>query len=154
VVTVSLVRMTPERYATWRAHAIADYAAENVKAGHWAAAQALSLSEGQFSELLPNGLDTADQWLWSVVAESGDEVGILWVARRRPGHAFIFDIEMNPEQRGAGYGTAAMLALENWCRANGFASIGLHVFGHNDGAWRLYKRLGYKETSVQMEKRL
>jgi RimJ/RimL family protein N-acetyltransferase len=61
---------------------------------------------------------------------------------------------MDPAHRGAGYGTAALLALEDWCRANGFDSIGLHVFGHNEGAWRLYKRLGYTETSVQMEKRL
>jgi RimJ/RimL family protein N-acetyltransferase len=146
--------MTPERYVTWRAVAIAGYADENVRAGHWQPEQALSLSEAQFNELLTDGLDTPGQWLWSVVAESGEEVGILWVARRREGRAFIYDIEMNPAHRGAGYGTAALLALEDWCRANGFGSIGLHVFGHNEGAWRLYKRLGYIETSVQMEKQL
>ena len=146
--------MSPERYATWRAHAVADYAAENAKAGHWEPEQALAQSEAQFNELLPNGLDTDGHWLWSVVAESGDEVGMLWIARRREGHAFIFDIEMNADRRGEGFGTAAMVALEDWCGANGFGSIGLHVFGHNEGAWRLYKRLGYVETSVQMEKQL
>lgn len=152
--TVSLVPMSPERYSTWRTYAVAEYASDNVKSGRWQADQAAALSEADFNDLLPDGLDTADHWLWSVVAASGDEVGILWVARRQEGHAFIYDIEMNPAQRGAGYGTAAMRALEEWCRANGFSTIGLHVFGHNDGAWRLYKRLGYNETSVQMEKRL
>ena len=152
--TVSLVPMSQERYVTWRAYSVAGYADENVRAGHWQPEQALSLSEGQFSQLLPDGLATPGHWLWSVIADSGDEVGILWVARRREGQAFIYDIEMDPAQRGAGYGTAAMLALEEWCRENGFSVIGLHVFGHNEGAWRLYKRLGYKETSVQMEKHL
>jgi RimJ/RimL family protein N-acetyltransferase len=152
--TVSLVPMSPERYAAWRSVAIAGYADENVRAGYWEPEQAPALSEAQFNELLADGIDTPGQWLWSVVAQSGDEVGIVWVARRREGHAFIYDIEMNPAHRGAGYGTAALLALEVWCRANGFGSIGLHVFGHNEGAWRLYKRLGYIETSVQMEKRL
>jgi RimJ/RimL family protein N-acetyltransferase len=146
--------MTPERYVAWRTLAVAGYADENVRAGHWQPEQALSLSEAQFDELLTEGLATPGQWLWSVVADSGEEVGILWVARRREGRAFIYDIEMNPAHRGSGYGTAALLALEDWCRANGFDSIGLHVFGHNEAAWRLYKRLGYTETSVQMEKRL
>jgi ribosomal protein S18 acetylase RimI-like enzyme len=146
--------MSPQRYAAWRSVSIANYADENVRAGHWAPDQALALAEAQFNELLTDGPDTPGQWLWSVVAESGDEVGILWVARRGEGRAFIYDIEMDPAHRGAGYGSAALLALEDWCRANGFGSIGLHVFGHNEGAWRLYKRLGYIETSVQMEKQL
>ena len=151
---VSLVPMSLERYAAWRRVAIAGYADENVRAGHWEPEQALALSEAQFNELLTDGLDTPGQWLWSVVDAGGYEVGILWVARRRAGHAFIYDIEMNPSRRGEGFGTATLLALEDWCRANGFDSIGLHVFGHNEGAWRLYKRLGYIETSLQMEKRL
>lgn len=146
--------MTPERYLTWRASSVALYAEENVSAGHWHADKAQRLADAQFTELLPDGLATAGSWLWSVVDAAGDEVGILWVARRKDGHAFIYDINMNEGRRGEGFGTAAMLALEEWCRANGFATIGLHVFGHNDGAWRLYKRLGYKETSVQMEKHL
>ena len=147
--------MSPERYVTWRAYSVAGYAEENVKSGHWAEGEALSKSEADFIALLPNGLDTAGHVLWSVVDAAGDEVGILWVATdRRPGYAFIYDIEMNPNQRGRGFGTAALLALDDWCRANGIASIGLQVFGHNQGAWQLYKRMGYVETSVQMEKRL
>lgn len=147
--------MSPERYVTWHAYSVAAYAEEHVRAGNWSEDEALARSEAQFNELLTDGLDTPGHWLWSVVDPAGEEVGVLWLARgRRDGHAFIYDIEMNPARRGEGYGTAALLALEDWCRANGFSSIGLHVFGHNEGAWRLYKRLGYKETSVQMEKRL
>jgi RimJ/RimL family protein N-acetyltransferase len=147
--------MSPERYVTWHAYAVAGYAEENVKSGRWTEDEALSKSEADFQALLPDGLDTAGHELWSVVDTAGDEVGILWIATdRRPAYAFIYDIEMNPDRRGEGFGTAALLALDDWCRSNGITTIGLHVFGHNQGAWRLYQRMGYVETSVQMEKHL
>jgi GNAT superfamily N-acetyltransferase len=149
--------MSPERYVTWHAYSVAGYAEENVRSGRWTQDEALANSEADFKSLLPNGLDTAGHWLWSVQDSTGDgdEVGILWVATdRRPGHAFIYDIEMDPAQRGKGYGSATLLALEGWCREHDITTIGLHVFGHNTGAWQLYKRMGYIETSVQMEKHL
>jgi RimJ/RimL family protein N-acetyltransferase len=70
--------------------------------------------------------------------------------RRRPD----VDDHRRRRPRGQGLGTAALAALEEWARARGITTIGLHVFGDNEGAWRLYRRLGYIETSVQMEKRL
>ena len=153
--TVSLVPMSPERYVTWHAYSIAGYAEENVTSGRWTPDEALANSERDFNALLPEGLDTDGHELWSVVDGAGDEVGILWVGTdRRPSYVFIYDIEMNPDRRGEGFGTATLLALEEWCRANGISKIGLHVFGHNQGAWRLYQRMGYVEKSVQMEKQL
>ena len=152
---VQLVPMSVERFVTWRAYSIAGYAEENVRSGRWTQDEALTRSEADFKQLLPDGVDTAGHWLWSVVDSAGDEVGVLWVATdRRPGYAFIYDIEMNPDRRGQGYGTATLLSLDEWCRARGITTIGLHVFGHNRGAWELYKRMGYVETSVQMEKHL
>ncbi len=153
--TVSLKPMSPERYVTWYAYAIAGYADDGVRSGRWTEDEALSKSEADFNTLLPQGLDTPGHELWSVVDSAADEAGILWVCTdRRPEYAFIYDIEMNPDRRGKGFGSAALLALEEWCRANGINAIGLHVFGHNEGAWRLYKRMGYIETNVQMEKQL
>lgn len=153
--TVTLVPMSPERYLTWRAYSVASYAEENVKSGRWTEDEALARSQADFNELLPQGAETPGHYLWSVIDTAGDEAGILWVATdRRPNHAYIYDIEMNPDRRGQGLGTATLAALDDWCRANGISTIGLHVFGHNKGAWQLYKRVGYVETSVQMEKRL
>lgn len=153
--TVSLVPMSPERFVTWRVYSVASYAQENVKSGRWTRDEALSRSEADFKSLLPDGLDTAGHYLWSVMDAAGDDAGILWVSTdRRPGYAYIYDIEMNPDRRGQGLGTATLAALDDWCRANEINTIGLHVFGHNQGAWQLYKRMGYVETSVQMEKHL
>jgi ribosomal protein S18 acetylase RimI-like enzyme len=153
--TVELIPMTDAAYAVWRDRSVREYAAEHVKSGKWTLEEAPANAEAQFAQILPAGLATTGQFLWTVRDSAGDDVGILWVGtERRPGHAFIYDIEIADDRRGQGFGTAAMLALEEWARANGIATIGLHVFGHNTGAWQLYKRLGYVETNVQMEKRL
>jgi len=152
---VELAPMTEALFEAWRARIIPEYAADNVRSGDWTTEESLERSAAQFDELLPDGPTSAGQRLWSVRDAAGEDVGILRIATdRRAGHAFIYDIEMAEQRRGEGFGTAALLALEDWCRANGISSIGLHVFGHNQGAWRLYKRVGYVETNVQMEKQL
>jgi ribosomal protein S18 acetylase RimI-like enzyme len=152
---VELIPMSDDAYLKWRDHSVREYAAENVKSGRWTSEEALSKAESQFQQLLPDGPATTGQFLWTIRDAASADVGILWVGtEQRPGHAFIYDIEIADERRGEGLGTAAMLALEEWARARGFATIGLHVFGHNVGAWQLYKRLGYTETNIQMEKRL
>jgi RimJ/RimL family protein N-acetyltransferase len=152
---VTLEPMSPATYETWRASSVASYAAENVKSGRWIEDESLAQSDAEFVQLLPNGLGSPGNYLWTVRTSDGDDVGILWVSTdRRPGHAFIYDIEMDESRRGQGFGTSALEALEEWARSQGITSIGLHVFGHNSGAWKLYKRMGYVETSVQMEKHL
>jgi RimJ/RimL family protein N-acetyltransferase len=147
--------MTDDTYAAWRHRSVREYADEHVKSGNWTADEALVKAEAQFQEILPDGLATSGQYLWTVRDAAGQDAGILWVGtERRPGHAFIYDIEIADARRGQGLGTAAMLALEEWARGSAIKTIGLYVFGHNTGAWQLYKRLGYIETSVNMEKRL
>jgi ribosomal protein S18 acetylase RimI-like enzyme len=54
------------------------------------------------------------------------------------------------QSRGQGYGRAAMEALEAVARSAGFASLLLHVFGHNTRAQRLYESCGYRATNVNM----
>lgn len=153
--TVELIPMTDAAYTAWRERSVREYAAEHVKTGNWSEEDAPAKAEAQFAHILPAGLATPGQFLWTVRDAAGDDVGILWVGtERRPGYAFIYDIEIADDRRGQGLGSAAMLALEEWARASGIDTIGLHVFGHNTGAWQLYKRLGYIETNVQMEKRL
>jgi len=153
---IALVPMSDEAYREWLARIVPDYAGDNVAAGHWTPEEATERAEQQINQLLPSRQATPGQHLWSIHDASGADVGVLWVAvtPERPDRAFIYDIEIVPARRGEGFGTAALMALEEWAGQHGVTSIGLHVFGHNTGAWQLYKRLGYVETSVQMEKQL
>lgn len=153
---VRLVPMTPEIYEAWVGRTIVEYAAGHVEAGNWSAEEAPGRAKAQFDELLPNGLASKGQHLWSIRDADDRHVGILWVApwERHPNGVFIYDIAIEPEARGRGLGQAALEALHDWARQQGYSRVGLHVFGSNDVARRLYLRTGYVETDVRMEKRL
>ncbi len=152
---IELVPMSGEEFDAWRDHSIREYAADHVRSGNWSEEESIGRATAEFATLLPNGAQSPNHYVWSVRDTRGESVGILWVATDRlPGQAFIYDIEMVEQRRGEGFGTAALLALDAWAREHGITSILLHVFAHNTGAWQLYKRLGYVETNVNMEKRL
>jgi GNAT superfamily N-acetyltransferase len=155
--SVTLAPMTQATYEAWVARTVPEYAAEHVNAGNWPAEGALERAAAEFSHYLPDGRATPGHHLWSILDAAGSSVGILWTGPRgsgAPGALFIYDIAIDPEQRGRGYGRAALEALHAWARAHGFGRVGLHVFGSNDTARRLYLRAGYVETDVMMEKRL
>jgi GNAT superfamily N-acetyltransferase len=156
VAAVTLKPISATAYEAWLARLVPSYAADMVRAGHWTRDEALERARRQTAELLTSGRETAGHYIWTIADESGAGAGVLWVAiqANRPERAFIYDIEVDPSRRGQGLGTAALAALDDWARANGVTTIGLHVFGDNEGARRLYRRMGYVETSVQMEKRL
>ncbi len=90
------------------------------------------------------------------MAEQEDQrIGLLWLcihAGDRP--AFSYHVEVNPAIRGQGLGRAVMAAGEEYATEHGATSIGLHVFGHNLVAPRLYDRLGYQVSSTHMIKSL
>ncbi len=153
---VSLVPMSRATYDAWLARVVREYADEHVEAGNWLPGEALEKAQQQFDQLLPDGLHTAGQHLFSICELDGTEVGILWVGPRPgvPRALFIWDIQVHEQARGHGFGGATLTALHAWAREQGFERVGLHVFGSNDVARRLYARAGYVETDVQMEKRL
>ena len=148
--------MTAAIYEAWLGRTIAEYAEGHVTAGNWAAEGALEKARGQFDELLPDGRATTGQHLWSIRDAAGRHVGILWVGPRPNVERalFIWDIAIEPEAQGHGYGGAALEALHRWAAERGYDRVGLHVFGDNAVARRLYLRAGYVETDVMMEKRL
>lgn len=154
--SVTLAPMTQEIYEAWLEHSVREYARGHVDAGNWPAEGSVERAQGEFDSLLPQGLDTPGQTLWSIQDEAGQHVGILWVGPRQrvPDALWIWDIEMEPASRGRGYGQAALEALHAWAREQGYPRVGLHVFGSNEVARRLYERVGYRVTDVVMEKRL
>jgi RimJ/RimL family protein N-acetyltransferase len=72
----------------------------------------------------------------------------------RPDGSRVLRALPGAEARGRGVGQAALEALEAWARQAGFRQIGLHVFGSNATARRLYARIGYVEVNVTMQKDL
>ncbi len=152
---VTLRPMTEAEYASMRAAIEEDYAQDVSHATDMPIEQARTAAAKQFADLLKDGIATEGQYLWKIVADQDGAVGDLWVAvdpaRRR---AFIYFIGTDEQQRGKGYGKAAMLALEAAVKPKGADHIDLNVFGDNTTAIRLYEGLGSRPTAMNMRKEL
>lgn len=93
------------------------------------------------------------------IAESpaGERAGMLWFGENRNPltgevEAWIYNISVVPAFRGQGVGSLLMAHAEALAREGGYRSLGLMVASHNEGARRLYARLGFDETNVLMRR--
>ncbi|MSP14518.1 MAG: GNAT family N-acetyltransferase [Chloroflexi bacterium] len=155
---IRLVPMNGEDFQSWLVQTIQEYAAEKVQAGNWSASNALELSQSEFQELLPDGLSTKNQYLFTLVdADLAEKVGMIWfalLARRSGREVFIYDFVVFEPFRRRGYGAQALYALEEKVKELGINRICLHVFGHNHAARALYEKVGYAITNINMSKQI
>ncbi|HEU5098879.1 MAG TPA: GNAT family N-acetyltransferase [Roseiflexaceae bacterium] len=152
---IHLEPMTEAEFQAYLTPAIQEYAQEHVKSGNWQAEGAVEKSAAEYQELLPMGLATPDQHLFSLKDEHGSTVGMLWFAvtkRSDKRRAFIYDVHVYDQFQRRGYATQAFQALEALAHNMGLAEIALHVFGHNTAARALYEKLGFVTQSVFMAK--
>ena len=63
------------------------------------------------------------------------------------GDFYVQGIAIDPDHRGAGIGSFLMSDIENRAKASGSSRLSLDVSAKNEGAKRLYKRLGMVESS-------
>jgi ribosomal protein S18 acetylase RimI-like enzyme len=68
------------------------------------------------------------------------------LAVREPPWVGLFDLATDPERRGEGIGTALVTGLLGWGAAGGAPRAYLQVVAENDGAVRLYRRLGFRDA--------
>jgi ribosomal protein S18 acetylase RimI-like enzyme len=154
--TVRLRPMAPEEFPAFVADLRAGYAHDIEVHGGQTHEAALAKAETDIPAVLPLGLESPCHAIFVVEAD-GASVGRLWLAERELGGRrtlFIYDISIDPERQGRGYGRAAMRLAEGEAHRRGIARLELNVFGGNDVARGLYRSLGYMETSVQMGKDL
>jgi ribosomal protein S18 acetylase RimI-like enzyme len=98
---------------------------------------------------LPHGPATEGQLLRKAL-DGEREVGFLWISLPGtvyPEMAWISEVHVADGLRGRGYGSQMIAAGEDDLVERGVTRVGLHVFGHNEGAQRLYDRLGYRVLS-------
>jgi RimJ/RimL family protein N-acetyltransferase len=150
--------MSQSDFEVYLESAIGHYAQEHVRAGNWSPDQARKLSEDSYHSLLPDGVATPNQYLFTIEdQELGEKVGLLWFAVDERGgtpRAFLYDIQIDQAYRRRGYGTQALQALEAKVRELGLGRIMLHVFGHNHAARAIYAKLGYEVADLILSKEL
>ena len=151
---VRLRPITTEEFPAFVAASKAGYAEGIEVHGGQTHEAALRKAEADFPAVLPMGLETPGHYIFIVEAD-GAAVGRLWLAERDMAGRrvmFVYDVTIEAEHQGHGYGRAAMRLAEEETLARGIGRIELNVFGGNDVARGLYRSLGYVETSAQMAK--
>lgn len=155
---ILLTPMTQTDFLAYVEETVPAYAAEKVAAGQWSEGESLERSRKSFDEMLPQGLATPDNHLFTVrEAATGIDVGMLWIAVQQRGAkriAYVYDVSIRPAHRRMGHAARAFRALEEKASSLGLDGIALHVFGHNRGAQALYAKLGYRPTNIHMFKEI
>lgn len=136
---------------------VEEYAEEKVKAGVWPHEGSIERSRKEFEHLLPQGKDTPDQYVMSVLDDSGTRIGSIWFGVYRntePYGAFIWDFRISEQMRGRGYGKATLEELDKMLKEMNIGKLSLHAFAHNEVAVSLYKKMGFEITDLVMAKEI
>jgi|SRR6185437_11569672 len=152
---VTLRSMTEAEFGPWRDIAIDQHGAQVSRATGKSLAAAVEESRVLLSKVLPEGLQTDGMRLFAIT-DGEARIGWLWLGASPsdPAAGFVFDIMIDADARGRGYGRATMLAAEQLFRSQGKTRVALTVAGGNDTARGLYESLGYLPTSTSMAKNL
>lgn len=95
-------------------------------------------------DAFPAGHPTADNAVFILNDSACAEVGYLWIGRDRsnaPSAWWVWDILIEAEHRGKGYGKEGMLLAEDYARSQCAPTLGLSVFGINHSARVCMNRL-------------
>lgn len=151
---ITLEPMSMATFGTWRAQAIKTFAQEKIAALTWTPAEALEKSRASYQKLLPQGLHTTDELLWTITHD-GVGIGALWVhIDTASNHFFIYDINIDADEQNQGFGQQTLQALEVEAKQRHIAAIDLHVFGDNHRAQHVYTKMGFITTDINMSKPL
>jgi ribosomal protein S18 acetylase RimI-like enzyme len=126
-----------------------------VASGQWAEGESFELSTKEYQKLLPEGLETQDNYLFSIIDSHSASVGMLWFAVRTQFAArvaYVLDVYVRRERRRERHAYRAFIALEEEARRLGLSGISLHVFGRNTSAQTLYAKLGFRPTNISLFK--
>lgn len=111
------------------------------------------------AHFLPDGRDTPGHHLVVAENESGEVVGNAWIGPDPQGTtgtadaAWLYDITVFECFRRNGYGSAILAAAE-LLAGEDYTRLGLNVVGDNEAAIALYRRNGYRVSSMQLDKQL
>ena len=152
---MKIVPMTEAEYETWREAHREHLIEDKLRDQELSRQVAEQSTDAAFAQVLPRGIHSPDQFLFTLRDDQSNVVGQLWFAERGvESHrtAYLYDIVIDERCRGRGYGRRAMELLEEEVARRNLHAIGLHVHAHNKVAKRLYDSQGYRETGTVMEK--
>jgi GNAT superfamily N-acetyltransferase len=112
--------------------------------------------EAGYAHFLGTQIDASDATV--LVAErQGAVIGYVYAGiepfswkELREAAGFVHDIVVDAAERRTGVAGALMEAATTWVREQGVGSVMLWTAAPNDGAQRVFERLGFRRTMIEM----
>ncbi|NMC46825.1 MAG: GNAT family N-acetyltransferase [Chloroflexi bacterium] len=150
--------MTIAQYDQYIQHSLDTFRSELLKTENYTQEEAIESTGKQILDILPAGIATQGHYFFNIKDDKKDlKVGNMWVAYNKSDggewNVFIYDIEIDEEYRGQGYGRQAMQALEIDAKEKETSKIFLHVFAHNQIAFNLYQKVGFRVVKNYLDKK-
>jgi ribosomal protein S18 acetylase RimI-like enzyme len=152
---IRLVPIPAQDLKVWLTAMWADYRTQLLGTGFSSEEASLNIEQNE-KALFVDGAPNSDQRIFDVM-DDDTKVGSLWLATREEqsaGEWYVYDIMIDEEFRGKGFGRSTMQAAEGYVKSQGGTRLGLNVFGPNAVARGLYESLGYKTMNIGMRKDL
>ena len=145
---VTIRKMTDDEFETFYGWSIENHAKERVEQLHISQAEAIKQTIEEVAEMLPNGLNSPNNDLVTIVEEdSGESIGFIWTLHEENNgrkQSFLCDFAIWESKRRKGYASAALHLAEENAKAAGCQESVLFVADDNAAAKALYEKCGYQ----------
>lgn len=157
---ISFKKMNKDEFRVYSKWSVKAYAEHLVKAGDERFRFiALKAAKSEFNDIFPDGADSKDNYLYVVINEKGEKIGVIGYQKSpfEENAAFVTENVIKEEYRGLGYGKSALVKLQEDAKEKGFAKMVLNCFKHTHVSFSMYEKNGFKVIedyggSVIMEK--
>lgn len=153
---LSLNLMTKAQYDAFLNKMLPDYISGTMTALRMTKEEATAFAQNQINEILKEGQKTPNNFFYAITDENTQEqLGHLWLLLKEKSsekNLFIADIFVDEHSRGKNVGTETLKWIDDKAKELGCATVSLHVFGHNQKAFKLYEKMGFAPFSIQMRK--
>ena len=158
---VTFKAITADEFSAFAKWSVKNYADNLIKSGDEKFRfKALKAAKAEFKEIFPDGANTKNNYLYIVLNESGEKIGVIGYQKSpfEADAAFVIENVIKEEYRGQGYGKAAFEKLQEDAKSRGYGKMVLNVFKNSTAAFEMYKKFGFKTvedygTSAIMEKK-
>ena len=144
---VQLRKMSKDEFDIFSENSINDYTNDLMKSSDITMDEARIQAQGEFEEMLPNGLETQNNVLRIIVdVDEQKAVGTIWyLFEMTEGvkQVFLSDFIIKEEERRKGYASSALAEMEQYARQNDCSESIIYVWKHNLPGINLYTKCGY-----------
>lgn len=159
---VTLKKIEENEFIIFAKWSVNNYADNLIKSGDEKLRfKARKAAKNEFKDIFPDGADSADNYLYIIINENGEKIGVIGYQKSpfEENAAFVTENVIKDVYRSQGYGTSAFIMLQDDAREKGFSKMVLNVFRHAHAAFVMYEKNGFKivedyGNSVIMEKEL